>query len=686
MKKIPVLATLLIAAVSLAKANPVYFGTDGIVNDKNSALAVLVPYSAPHASIKLIREKVEYLGGGEYSITRILFNEGDETVGFNDILKVEDLFGATHYTIPCVSYNGNDFDGGATIADGVKLGKVKVPLGISCEGEPWTYSYQRTGVPSCTLTENASAGIALFAANDSPESLVSSCALEQTEDGRFVHVIVRPVIEAPYSYEAKGVFGPRYEEKLTLEPGKIFTATSYLCVCPPKWENYASVSLMEHALKLLDPQLDICLSDQEAWDLAQHYIRSLLYLYKGKWLLATNRKQRLFHLQHKVLISREEMAERQKWEYWTDIATFDPSFEIGWAGQNFLDARMLAVQAFATGDEALLGKAVGVFDAFIESQKKNGLLHVRYDQNYEENHLKNIPADVCNLGWGAAEAARMYKLLKAHGIEKPECVEFARKICDFCISKWDDRNGFGKTWLLSGKPVQKSGTIGGFMIPALVELYSVTGEKKYLDAAEKASDFYYQRDVDRFVCTAGAIDCNCIDKETSYPFLESSLKLYAITGDGKYLERAEKAAAYFSSWMFFFDPLYGPETDFVKYNWHVTGGTAVSAEHQCIDAWGGIMPADLYELSALTGNPMWERIARLMWANAVQGITTRLGEFFHDMQRPIGAQNEGFFQARYTKYRPVIEAGYWNDIFVSWPNAYRLWTLDRLHNRGITLK
>lgn len=173
----------------------------------------------------------------------------------------------------------------------------------------------------------------------------------------------------------------------------------------------------------------------------------------------------------------------------------------------------LAVQAFASGDEALLEKAVGVFDAFIESQKKNGLLHVRYDQNYAEDHLKNIPADVCNLGWGAAEAARMYQLLKEHGMEKPECVEFARKICDFCLSKWDERN------------------------------------------------------------------------------------------------------------------------DFVKYNWHVTGGTAVSAEHQCIDAWGGIMPADLYELSALTGNPMWERIARLMWAN-----------------------------------------------------AYRLWTLDRLHNRGITLK
>ncbi|MBO4447782.1 MAG: hypothetical protein J5764_06625 [Bacteroidales bacterium] len=346
---------------------------------------------------------------------------------------------------------------------------------------------------------------------------------------------------------------------------------------------------------------------------------------------------------------------------------------------------MLAVQAYANGDEGLLEKAIGVFDAFVSSQRKNGLLHTRYDQNFDENE-KKITADVCNLGWGAAEAVRMYSLLKAHGVDKPEYVTFASRICDFFMGKWDSEYGFGKTWLMSGKPSQKSGTIGGFMIPALVELYGVTGQKKYLDAAEMASDFYYGRDVDQFVCTAGAIDCNCIDKETSYPFLESSLKLYRTTGNAKYLDRAEKAAAYFSSWMFFFDPVYGPETDFMKYNWHVIGGTAVSAEHQCIDAWGGIMAADLYELSALTGNPMWDRIGRLMWANAVQGITTRLGEFFHDMQRPIGAQNEGFFQARYTKYRPVIEAGYWNDIFVSWPNAYRLWTLDKLHAMGVTLK
>lgn len=684
---IPFILTCLLLGTGIqAKQAVVYFGRDGIVHDKASAVASLVPYQAPNPAIKLADENVRYLGNGEFSVCRILVNKGADTVRFNDVLKVKDLFTATHYAIPCVSYNGNGFDGGETVADGRNLGKVKVPEGISCEGEPWKFSYLRTGVPSCTLTENAKDGLAVFAANDTHSSLVSSCSLERDSDGKLLHVIVRPVVEAPYTYEAKGVFGPRYGDCITLAPGGIFISTSYVCVCTPKWENYASISLLEHSLRLLNPQLDYCLDDDQVWNLASTYIRSLLFLYRDKWLTATNRKQRLFHDQHKVLISREEMAERQKWEYWTDIATFTPGFEMGWAGQNFLNARMLATQAFATSDDDLLEKAIGVYDAFIATQTECGLVHVRYQENFANDHVNKIAADVCNLGWGGAEAIRMYKLLKEHGIEKPEYVEFSRKLCDFFVNNWSDEWGFGKTWTIDGVLKKKPGSIGGFIIPALVETYTVTSDKKYLDMAEKASDWYYRRDLDKFVCTAGAIDCNCVDKETAYPFLQSSLDLYRITGKEIYLERAEKAAAYFCSWMFFFDGVFGPQTDFVKYNWHMTGGTAVSAEHQCMDMWGGIMAADLYDLTQLTGNPMWDRMGRLMWAHAIQGITTRLGEFFHDMQRPIGAQNEGFFQARYTKYRPIIEEGYWNDIFVAWPNSYRLWTLDRMHQKGVRFK
>ena len=420
-----------------------------------------------------------------------------------------------------------------------------------------------------------------------------------------------------------------------------------------------------------------CLTDDDVFDLGIRYVHSLLYLYKGKWLVNEHYISRMAHDCAAMRITREEMAERMKWEYWTTLGTYCQTFEVGWAGQNFLNARMLAVKSFETGDDALLKKAIGVFDAFVATQYPSGLLHTCYQFNFEANRVERRPADACNMGWAAAEAVRMKRLLASHGMDKPELVKFARGICDFFVSHWSDEWGFGKSWRVDGLPAAQAGTIGGFLIPALIELYDETKERKYLDAALQASDFYFNRDLDNFECTAGAIDCYCIDKETAWPFLNGSLSLYRITGDAKHLKRAEKAAAYFTSWMFFFDGVYGPETDIVKHDWHMTGGTSVSAEHQGIDPWGSIAVPDLEELSDLTGDKKWRRVAGLMWANAMQCITTRLGEFYHGQQRPIGAQSEACFQARFTKYRPVIEAGYFSDILAPWPSAFRMWTVDR---------
>lgn len=656
---------LLVAAAGIADADgAVLFGENGLVEDRSAALAELVPWKAPDAALRLADEKVEHLGGGAYAITRTVKNVGGEPVAFKDELRVRDTFAADRYLIPCVNYNGNRF------------GAIKTPKGLSCEGQPWVFSYERTGIPSCTLTENGTTGLAVFAANDTKESLVSACSLVLSDE-RYEHVIVRPVTEAPYTYESKGVFGPRYDTHITLGAGEAFTAKSYVCVCRPKWTGYAYASLIDHALNLLDPQLKPCLTDDEVFDLGIRYVHALLYLYKGKWLVNEHYVNRMAHDCAAMRITREEMAERMKWEYWTTLGTYCQWFEVGWAGQNFLNARMLAVKSFATGDDALLEKAVGVFDAFVATQYPSGLLHTCYQFNFEANRVERRPSDVCNMGWAAAEAVRMKRLLAAHGVDKPEYVKFARGICDFFVSHWSDEWGFGKSWRMDGRPVAQAGTIGGFLVPALVELFDDTKEPKYLDAALRASDFYFKRDLDRFECTAGAIDCYCIDKETAWPFLNGSLSLYRITGDAKHLERAEKAAAYFTSWMFFFDGVYGPETDIVKHSWHTTGGTAVSTEHQGIDPWGAIAVPDLEELSELTGDAKWRRIASLMWANSMQCITTRLGEFYHGQQRPIGSQSEACLQARFTKYRPVIEAGYFSDILAPWPSAFRMWTVVR---------
>ena len=73
---------------------------------------------------------------------------------------------------------------------------------------------------------------------------------------------------------------------------------------------------------------------------------------------------------------------------------------------------------------------------------------------------------------------------------------------------------------------------------------------------------------------------------------------------------------------------------------------------------------------------MW---ARMMWCQALLGITKEEGQLVLGKPRPLGSQNEGFFQTRWTKDRPTCEErGHFNDWLVSWVSAYRLTALDRL--------
>ncbi len=620
-------------------------------------------YTAPSLEI---RDSVKMLEDGKYKITRRIRNISSDEVSFKDILRVRDSFEAKKYLIPCILYNGNEH------------GSSNTPKGISIDGEPWIFSYDRTGIPSCTLTEDRDVGVALFSSSEDEVSLVSSCSLELCE-GSYEHRIIRPVTEAPYTYSSKNIMTERYDTYFTLAAGEELSASSFVLVCTPMWENYAAADLIEGALALLSPEHSPSLSPEQVFSLGQAFAKALLYDYKGEKMIITHYAQRLFRYQHMVKITTDEMAEMMRDPYYTELGAFDERFEMGWADQGLLNARMLAEGAIDEGNTEMLSVAIGIFDAFCRTQKENGLCYTLYEQNFDPEAEAAATPDACNLGWGAGEMIRMYRTLKAQGIEKGEYISFARGVCDFFADAYTDEYGYGKSYYINGDIAQKNGSIGGFMIAAMLELYNETKERKYLDSAIRAHDFYYERDLDNFVCTAGALDCASIDKETAYPFVVSSIMLYDITNDEKYITRAEKAAYYFTSWMYFYDAVYPDDAEFTKYGYRTSGGTAISAEHHAIDSWGSVIVPELCRLAALTGKESYKRIARLMWANAIQGMTLEKGHLIHGVQRPIGSQNEGFFCARWTKYRPTCEdRGHFNDCLSAWCGAYRMMTCRRL--------
>ncbi len=609
---------------------------------------------------------ISELGGGLFSIERTITNYDTIPHTFQTIFETKTYFTPGKYLIPCINYNGNEWGDG------------NEPKGLYHEnGEAWVHAYDRIGIPSCSICENESHAVSIFASNRDADSLRSSCSIINGEKGTLCQRIHHPVIEAPFSYCDNDMYTDRIDEYITLEPNQNFTVQLYVLVSVPRWKNYGAADTLDRILEIMPFTKGPSMAPEEIWRVGIEYARTLLRTAPdGKKLSAMG-----------IRVIDGELK-------------YNDSFEIGWCGQNILSCRMQIIDYLQSGRKELLTDALEILDNWVAKQADNGLILARYEWYTEGKNWNYIPPDpskswasnidyskgwlpeTCNLGWAAAEMMKVYTLLQSIGIDKPEYRNFSLKICDFFVEHYSSEFGFGKSWNFDGTPDKTGGTIGGFITMALIEVYKITKEERYLKTAATSMDFYFKRDLDNFICTAGAIDCTCIDKETAGPFLIGALDLYEITGDKKYVDYALKAAYYFSSWIFHYDALYNPEDDFSVYGYYTSGSTSVSAQHPALDQWGELMSPEFLRLYRITGDKKWRTRALMMWYNATQLIATEKTPPIHGVKRPVGSQNEAFFQCRCfyhkEKQAPGKTRGFLNDWLVAWVNLFRLTALDRL--------
>jgi len=545
-------------------------------------------------------------------------------------------------TIPCVMFDANEKSGG------------KEPHGLEYKGEAWTFAYDRCSIPSCTITENKETVCAVFASDKDGESLVSSCSYS-VNNGALGHRIHYPVVEAPLSYVDHDVMGPRYDTYITLSPNQVFSVDFYVFVGTPKWDNFGTATVIDRIEEVFKFKHAPVLSVDEVHDAA---------LLQSKFLMCEYNGVKMFRNAMRNDPSSDEI-------YVPYVV-----FECGWSGQSFMQARHFIEEYIKTNEKQFLDDGLNCLDAWSKTQFESGLFQINYRRSVTKEYL---PGDVCNFGWAAAEMAKTYKLLKSIGIDREEYLDFSKRVCDFFVEHYDENTGFGLRWDMDGTKIADGGSIGGFMIMAMLELYKVCGDEKYLSCAKRGMKLYSERDIDNFVCTAGAIDCACVDKETAYPFIRTALDLYDITNEERYLEIAQKAAYYFQSWMYYYDAIYPNDSEFTQMGYYTSGGTAVSTQHPAIDPWGAIAIPEYMRIAKHTGDNRWTDRARALWCNTILCITPKGGIVFQGHKRPEGIQSEAFFQARWTRYRKSCEErGHLNDMFVGWPSAFRLDTINRI--------
>ncbi len=596
------------------------------------------------------------------------------------------LLGAPTFTmVPAVSYNGNGW------------GKTPEYVGDRAEdGTPWSWASHRVTIPACTYSENDGISIALMAEPNGN----SACSLYKTEEGE-KHVLIFPEEEKPKTLH-RHFWGEPFEG--TMEPRCDFEGILYASLSDGTRHRYKG--LLDFAWRYYGHPIRPPKSAKELYRLSIAYARYLLQKEKDGFVGFTSGAHWI-----------PKLNGYQKSEH---------GYELGWVGQNASFAAAFIEDYIQSGDKENLDIGLAVLDGWLKYGLTSDcfiVAHKMYGRDtdpiydlpletmtkddidpweFPEGRLEGIlshmigrprpdrnrvpGSDACNLGTGAEGYFEAYDLLKTIGIDRPEYLKAALRTCDFALESQDENGCFAKSWDNEGNVLSKKGTIGCFLILPLVNAYRRTREKKYLDAAARAFDFYCEGlERDGFT-TAGALDTYSIDKESASPLLRDALALFEATGEKSYLERAEKIAWYLCTWMMHFTVDYPEDSPIRKLEYDTFGATSVSTPHQALDQYALRDVLSFMKLYELTGFVQWRERAIAFWCNACQGISDGT-LYVNGRLRPAGSQDEAIFHTRWGRHTvPPFMPSQW---LASWPCAFRLenlrWHPDwSLFDEGLT--
>ena len=592
-------------------------------------------------------DKVEYLDDNTLKVTRMFTAQADvDSVRLTlDFRHDSECLSAM---IPAVCYDGNDW------------GRGNEPKGFKTDGVWHTYSYRRTPVPGATYSEGKDFTVAMWSVKPACEEDAFSCSL-MPEDAYVTHSLIFPEEERPFTYSNRDHYSDGRARRFSMRKGETKTIEAYIHVTAKEEGGYLPSSFLAKAWELSDKDYADVISPEKVWEYGVRYAKEYLWAeeqeYKGFCIGLTP-------------CGDDSWQQRPHWRY-----------EIGWCGQNASFINSILTDYLRTGDASSRDKALAALDTWTNEfvQNEKGLFLTHYDYKFYGD--ERPVSDACNMGTAAYNFFETLALLEK--CDAADCIprvkEVALKICDFVKSDQQASGVYARGWYPDGECYVREGTVGSFMIAPMIRAYHVTSDESYLESAKKAFDYYYGEFERLGYTTAGALDTWCIDKESSMPILRSALMLYEVTGDRRYIDKAENTSYYLSTWLWHYKADYAPEEDATRYGYNTFGATSVSTQHHHLDVYAVMWVSEWLKLAELSGNDMWREKALAVWTNSCQFISDGTLEI-NGRVRPVGSQNEAFFECSWGGYPENRRI---NDWLVAWPGAFRLETLRNLSDWSV---
>lgn len=584
-----------------------------------------------------VEDRIERVGDGEYLCERTWCNGSAQSEQVVLSCSIERPDPVLSYLIPTVNYDGNGWGGGSE--------PKGLYDGADAQQALWVFGGDRCSVPGCTISEDERYAVALHGVPE--DAAQSGCALEPVSTG-LRHWLFWPLQEWPRAYTRRDVYAVAIRNTVELAAGESCMRRFYILIKPAPRLHAGKAAVLDSAWARFRQHVPAVYTPEQLWALGVRFAKEQLWVESDQFV---------------------GFSIGLTWQDGRWIQSPHVRYEIGWCGQNGGFATMLLQDYLWSGNEDSWRRGAAVLDFWADHGRfANGLLYTHFEDKL--NGVANPELDTCNLGHGAYQFLLASRLAEQGGRPQPRWREAGLGICDFFTQHALANGKLGRSWYAVGEPGEADGTSGCSLVWALAQAYRLTDERRYLNTAATAYRAYAEDDLGRWRCTAGALDTDCIDKETAFALLVPGLDLYEITGDHYYLEQAEKAAYYLASWQWHYNLDYAPGTPAATMEYATFGGTSVSVQHHHLDPWGALITLGWLRLSRHTGKTIWAERAAAAWRQATIGVSDGTLAL-KGVVRPVGGQDEGFYHTRWGGAPGGV-----SDWLVAWPAAFRMITLQ----------
>ncbi len=297
------------------------------------------------------------------------------------------------------------------------------------------------------------------------------------------------------------------------------------------------------------------------------------------------------------------------------------SGEMGFVGQQIPSCAMVLRYGFDTHNTKLIQSATNIIDFWVQNATTpSGVLRTWYDVTPDGKRVwRGYPMYLRVASDGLNGVLEAWDVAKKHGENHPAWLRFARQFGDWLERNQDKDGSFLRTYAFSGEPTDTAKDTTDQPITFLVNLALVTGDGRYLNCAERAGEYSMNTVDKRYSYVGGTPDNpNVTDKEAGAIAMESFLALYDVTQEARYLKAAVQAAWFTETWTYGWNiPMLAndPLCDFPKGR-STIGISLIATGHSGADNFMARETFDYYRLYLLTGENQFRDFARVIQVNS----------------------------------------------------------------------